>query len=722
MSKIKIEVTFELLYKTVSSYVTDKEELSIIKKAFDYADEMHFGVKRLTGEKYIDHPLNVAYILTYIKADYATIAAALMHDVLEDCDVNKEEMINKFSLEIADLVDGVTKINKLNFGGNNEATIANHRKILVGLSEDVRVIIIKLADRLHNLRTLWVHPPKKQKEKAKETLDILTPIAHRLGIGSMKSELEDLSLRYYKPDVYFGIVEMLNKTKVERDKSITDMVNKVSSMLDNNNIKHEIKGRSKSIYSIYKKLDKGKKFSDIFDLLALRILVNNEAECYTVIGLIHSLFRPIPKRFKDYVAMPKTNMYQSLHTTVFGVEENLFEIQIRTHKMDEIAETGIAAHWSFKEQGSVKANMQNDMEQKLQFFKSIIELRGEDTKDEDFVNSVKNEVLKNTIYIFTPMGDVIELPKGSNPIDFAYRVHSKVGDKMVGAIVNGSIVPLDYELQNNDIIKINTNNNSVGPSREWMNIAKTQGAKNKIKAFFNKIEKEEYLKEGTEILSKELKRKKISINEFLNKENTEKLLKETKSDNLNDIYIGIGNNKITVGSLINILYGQNETKAEMILKKTKNKEVKQVQVHNDILVEGIDDIKINIASCCKPIPGDGIVGYITKGYGISVHRSSCPNVSSLEERIIDVKWNIETEKKYSTTIIVRADSEKNLLLDIIAKTSGSDNMVQSIINIAKGKSFAYEITVAVPNKETLQKFINDIESMPNIISVERVIK
>jgi (p)ppGpp synthetase, RelA/SpoT family len=722
MNDKKLEVTFELLYKKVSTYITNKEELDVIKKAYEYADEMHLGVKRLTGEKYVEHPLNVAYILTYIKADYVTIAAALMHDILEDCDVTKEEMAKEFTLEIANLVDGVTKINKLQLGGSNEVTIANHRKILVGLSEDVRVIIIKLADRLHNMRTLWVHPPKKQKEKAKETLDILTPIAHRLGIGGMKSELEDLSLRYYKPDVYFGIVEMLNKSKAERDNYITEMTNKISEMLNKNNIKHEIKGRSKSIYSIYKKLDKGKKFSDIFDLLAIRILVNTDTECYAAVGIIHSVFKPIPRRFKDYIAMPKTNMYQSLHTTVFADHENLFEIQIRTYKMDEIAETGIASHWSYKENGSVKANMQNEMEQKLQFFKSIIELQTEETKDEDFVNSVKNEVLKNTIYIFTPMGDVIELPNGSTPIDFAYRVHSKVGDKMVGAIINGSIVPLDYELKNNDIIKINTNNNSVGPSREWINIAKTQSAKNKIKAFFNKIEKEEYLKEGTELLSKELKRKKISINEFLNKENLEKLLVETKCETLNDIYIGLGNNKLNSSGLINIIYGQNETKAEIILKKTKNKEVAKSEVHNDILVDGIDDIKVNIASCCKPVPGDGIVGYITKGYGISVHRSSCPNVSSLDERLIDINWNEETEKKYSTTIIVRAENETNLLLDIISKTSGSENTVQSIMNIAKGKSYAYEITVSVKNKENLQKFINDIDSMPNIIGVERVIK
>ena len=362
------------------------------------------------------------------------------------------------------------------------------RKILVGLTNDVRVIIIKLAERLDDMRTLWVLTREEQKAIAQETIEVLTPIAHRLGMNKIKGELEDLSLRYYKPDIYFDIVDKLNQTKKQRDESVNKMINAVSEILNENGIKHTIKGRSKSIYSIYKKLDKGKKFSEIYDLLALRVFVDKETECYQALGVIHSKYKPMPKRFKDYIANPKTNMYQSLHTTVFGVDDFLYEIQIRTYEMDEVAERGIASHWSYKEQGSNKLATKNNMENKLQFFRSIMELNSEDTTDEEFVASVKQE-FNSTIYVYTPRGDVIELPSGATPIDFAYKVHSGVGDKMVGAIVNDILVPLDYELKNEDVVKINTNKNSTGPSLEWVNMAKTPQAKNKIKSFFNKLNK-----------------------------------------------------------------------------------------------------------------------------------------------------------------------------------------------------------------------------------------
>lgn len=722
MKKKSID-SFKELYDKLSSYIENKEELSLIEKAYNYAEEMHFGIKRLTGEDYIEHPLNVAYILTEIKADSATICAALMHDILEDCDVTKEEMTQKFGKEITTLVDGVTKINSLNFQGEGEVIAANHRKILVGLSKDVRVIIIKLADRLHNMRTLWVHSPKKQKEKARETLDILTPIADRLGMSHMKSELEDLSLRYYKKDVFFQIVEMLNQTKAQRDQNVKDMILSVSNLLKEAKIEHKIKGRSKSIYSIYKKMDKGKKFSDIYDLLALRVFVNTEAECYQVLGIIHSKFKPMPKRFKDYIAMPKTNMYQSLHTTVFGNNEHLFEIQIRTYEMDEIAENGIASHWSYKERGSVKANLQNEMEQKLQFFKSLIELKNEQANDEEFVNSVKNDILKNSIYVFTPMGDVIELPTRSTPIDFAYKVHSKIGDKMVRATVNGSIVPLDYELKDNDIIKIHTSNQSIGPSREWLAIAKTTHAKNKIKSFFNKLDKEEYLKQGMNLLKEELKKQKINYHEFLNDEHIKQILSETKVGTIEDMYILLGSNKLSVQSIINCIYKPISQQEEILLKKTA-KEIKDIKgnlSNLDIIVEGADQVKMNIASCCKPVPGDRIIGYITKGYGISIHRQVCPNVSVLEERLISVKWNENTENQYTSTIVVRALSDENLLLNIITKT-GSHTTVQSIINLKKGKNIAYQLTLFVNNKESLNRFIHEIEAMKEVLSVERVIQ
>lgn len=718
--KISEKVTFEALRDKVSSYITNEEELKLLTSAYMYAYEHHFGVKRLTGEDYIEHPLNVAYILTGINADTFTLCAALLHDILEDCDVSEEALSEKFGKEITSLVAGVTKINKLNFAGDNEAMLANHRKIIVGLSEDVRVIIIKLADRLHNMRTLWVHNEKVQKEKAKETLDILTPIAHRLGMNQIKGELEDLSLRYYKPDVYFSIVENLNKTKRERDNIVRQMVNEVNELLTENNIKNEVKGRAKSIYSIYKKLDNGKKFSDIYDLLALRVFVETEQDCYKALGILHSKYKPIPKRFKDYIAMPKTNMYQSLHTTVFGPESNLFEIQIRTPDMDKIAEYGIASHWSYKE--GAKQTLQSTMEQKLQFFRSIIELKNEEPNDEEFVNSVKEDIFKNTIYVFTPKGDVVELPNGATPIDFAYKVHSQVGDKMVGAIVNNNIVPLDYQLKDNDIIKINTNNNSVGPSKEWINIAKTAQAKNKIKSFFNKSDKEVYYKKGEELLQKELRKKKFVFSEFFSADNTDKILEELKCNNLEELYIGLGNNRFIVGQVLNIIKNDNETKEELILKRTQNKEVKIPTIKNDIIVKGIDDIKINIASCCKPVPGDRIVGYITKGYGITVHRMLCPNVRELEERIIDVEWNEVIKEKYLTGIIVHARENNNLLIDIISKTSNSEISVQSFNSLNTSENYLFEITVLVANKEKLIKFMNDIKNIPSVIDVERAIK
>ena len=725
MRKDKPNLTFEELREKLITYITDENDLDMIRKAYMLAFEKHFGVKRKSGEDYIIHPLNVAYILTEIYADAKTIQAALLHDVVEDTDVTIEEIEEMFGSEVALLVNGVTKINRLNFQGDNEAMIANHRKILVGLTEDVRVIIIKLADRLHNMRTIWALPEKKQKQKAKETLDILTPIAHRLGIGSIKSELEDLSLRYYKPDTYFDIVEKLNKSKAERDQLVIEMKQSVSSLLNEHGIKHEIKGRSKSIYSIYKKLDKGKKFSDIFDLLALRVFVDTEAECYQALGIIHSKYRPIPKRFKDYVAMPKTNMYQSLHTTVFGEGGQLYEIQIRTYEMDKVAELGIASHWSYKENGSnVKANMKNTMEQKLQFFRNIMDLKQEETNDADFVKSVSEEVLKENVYVFTPKGDVIELPSGSTPIDFAYRVHSGVGDKMVGAIVNNNIVPLDYVLKDNDIIKINTNKNSIGPSREWINMAYTSSAKNKIKAFYNKIDKEGYIEKGQEILKDECRKKKIAFNEIISNENIEKILKEYKFRNVDELYVNVSNGKITPTMIFNVINNNNENKVDIILKKaTNNANIKQTVNKNDIVVEGIDDIKVNIASCCKPVPGDRVIGYITKGNGISVHRSVCPNVSELEERLIEVNWNTKISKKYSTTLLIRASESKNILLDVVSKTSNSDITIQSINSLSQSKDeYVFEITVMVDCKESLVKFMNDINSLQKINSIERIIK
>ena len=721
MSKHQKDLTIEKLMDKVKTYITDEKELSVIDKAYKYAYEKHFGQKRLTGEEYIIHPLNVAYILTRISADYETLSAALLHDVVEDCGVSVSEIEKNFGHNIAILVDGVTKINKLNLSGTTEALINNQRKILVGLSEDVRVIIIKLADRLNNMQTLFVHSEKKQKETARETLDILTPIADRLGINSIKQDLEELCLRYLKPDEYYDIVEKLNATKAERDNSVAKMIDSVSELLNKHDIKHEIFGRSKSIYSIYKKLEKGKRFSEIYDLLALRILVDTEQDCYQALGIIHSKFRPKPKRFKDYIAMPKTNMYQSLHTTVFGIDGQLYEIQIRTYEMDRVAEYGIASHWSYKEKGSVKAVMQNEMEQKLQFFRAIMDLKKEQENPEDFVNTVKEEVFHNTIYVFTPLGDVIELPNGSTPVDFAYKVHTNVGDKTTGAIVNSNMVPLDYKLKSDDIVKIITNNNSPGPSREWLNFVQTTHAKNKIKAFFNRVNKEENLKKGEDILSKELRKQKISNDEFFDDEKFKKLLSDLKCNSANELYGNLGSGKISISAVMdNFLKKEVSKEAKIIEKATKGSQ-KQSSGNSLVAVAGIDDIKVNLASCCNPVPGDRIVGYITKGYGITVHRMVCPNVSNLDERLIEVKWNTDSSK-LPTNILVRSNSDNNSLINIISKAANNDIPVRRFNSHRSKEDDAIEMTVLVNNKEQLLKLMNDIKMIPEVTDVERLIK
>ncbi|MFI3307532.1 MAG: bifunctional (p)ppGpp synthetase/guanosine-3',5'-bis(diphosphate) 3'-pyrophosphohydrolase [Mycoplasmatota bacterium] len=713
------KATIDLLLKKARSYLPVESDFSLVEKSYKLVSELHFGEKRLSGDDYVDHLLETAYILAEINADLSTLCAGLLHDMLECNLMTYEELEESFGSEIASLVKGVTTINKLNVEGDNEAVIANHRKILVGISEDVRVIIVKLADRLHNMRTLFAIPLNKQKEKAKETIDILIPIAHRLGMSSIKSELEDLSLRYYKPEVYFDIVEKLNATKLQRDNSVKEMCEVITNILTSHNIKHKIKGRSKSIYSIYKKMAKGKKFSEIYDLYAMRVFVDSEQDCYQVLGIIHSKFKPMPKRFKDYVAMPKTNMYQSLHTTVFGSDSHLFEIQIRTYEMDKIAENGIASHWSYKEKGSVTANLQNAMEQKLNLFKSVMELK--DQNDSELLDSMKESILKESIYVFTPKGDVIELSQGSTPIDFAYRVHSSVGDTMIGAIVNDCIVSLDYELKDNDIIRINTNKNST-PSREWINMAKSSQTKNKIKSYFNKIDKEEYNKIGLDLIQKEVKKRKISYSDFFTNENVDKILTETKCKSLEELYINVGNNKLSTNAIVNIIDKVTDTKEELILKKIDNTTFKETIVKDDIIVLGIDNIKINVASCCKPIPGDKIIGYITKGNGITVHRMSCPNVDDLDNRFIDVYWNEVTTKKYPTQILVHSQDSKNILLDIIAKTSKSDVTIVSINTINTNDNYMYEITVSVSNKELLEKFMLDLKNIKSIIDVNRVIK
>ena len=716
LSKDLDEIKIEDVLSKARDYVEDEEQIKVIEKAYLFANEKHSGQFRKSGEAFICHPLNVALILTTVSADYQTISAGLLHDVLEDCDCTVEEMEDAFGPEITKLVKGVTKLSNINFSTENEYLIDYYKKIIVGMSEDVRVIIIKLADRLHNMRTLWAIPEERQKVKAHESLDIFAPIAHHLGIHKIKSELEDLALRYLKPDVFYDIAERLNKTKIERDRIIFDMQNDISDLLNEHHIPHEIKGRSKSIYSIYNKLDKGKKFSDIYDLLALRILVNTEQECYLSLGLIHSKFRPLPKRFKDYVAMPKPNMYQSLHTTVFGIDGYLFEIQIRTYEMDEVAENGIAAHWAYKEnKGSASnANLTSTTEQKLQFFKSIIDLSHDKMSNEEFVNSVKEEVLNNNIYCFTPKGDVIELPRGATPLDFAYKIHTKVGETTVGAIVNNNIVPLDYELQDNDIVKINTNKSST-PSKEWINMAKCSATKNKIKAFFTKNEREVYVERGKYSLEKELRKRKLVFSEFLTDENIKKICEEIHVENLEEIYLSIGNGKATVNGVINVIHKEEEAVPKLVKVAPKN-------IDADIIVSGIDKVKVNLANCCNPVYGDEIIGYITKGNGITVHRLSCHNLENVDERIVDVLWNNNANKRYLTCLMVYNSDNENHMLDLVQSISMMSISVEGIKIINKGDKSTYEITCYVTGLDQLEKLILNIQKHRYVERVERLMR
>ena len=718
MSIKTINITIDELIEKFKKYNNNEKDMDLIRRAYDYAEKKHFGQKRISGDDYILHPLNVALILTEISADAPCMAAALLHDTIEDSDATKEEIEKLFGSEVTLLVDGVTKINKINFNSDSEASAAYQRKILVGLSEDVRVIIIKLADRLHNMRTLDVMSEEKQKKKAKETLEILTPVAHRLGIYKIKSELEDLSLRYLKPDAYFDIVEKLNQKKVERDAAVSKMMDEVSSLLKEHNIPHEIKGRSKSIYSIYNKLSKGKPFSDIYDILALRVFVDTEQECYIALGLIHSKYKPVPKRFKDYIAMPKTNLYQSLHTTVFGIDGELFEIQIRTYDMDKIAEYGIASHWSYKEHKDGAAASKDIMEQKLQIFRNIIELNEDSSTPEEFVSSVKKDILSSdVIYVYTPKGDVMELPEGSTPVDFAYKVHSEVGDRMIGAIVNDNIVPLDYKLSNGDIIKINTNKAST-PSKDWLSFVVTTGAKNKIRAYFSRLEKDENIEKGSDTLEKELRKSNLSINEFLTNKNIDTILDELKLNDVDDLYVNIALGKYTPSQIIKIVNKPEEEKVDIAAKINETNYSKASFSNNDVLVEGMNEIKASLSSCCKPIPGDNIIGYITRGSGITVHRSTCRNIIDIDERLINVKWNDNVTKKYPSDILVYTNAFDNLL-DIITKASSSGIIIDSISKINKSDYKVYNMTVLVENKEKLEKFINDLLNLKFVQKVER---
>ena len=702
-------------------YILDKykdigsEKLEVIKKAYDYALNKHVGKKRKDGTLFITHPLSVARILCDLNVDDTTIVAALVHETISESDSTKEELEKLFGKEVSIIVDSLTKINKLKLNDNSEQESLYLRKVLVGLSLDPRVLIIKLADRLHNMRTLSSLPIEKQKQKATETMNVLIPIAHRLGINSIKSELEDLSLKYSKPEVYNSILEKLDGTREELNNVLNEMIESVSKILSSNNIKFKIKGRVKSVYSIYKKLSTGRKWNDIYDILALRAIVEDVNDCYLGAGLIHAKYRPIPKRFKDYISMPKSNMYQSLHTSVFGVDGHIFEIQFRTNEMDDIAENGIASHWSYKEHTT--STIKNLMDQKLEMYKNLIDSFKEDENDEVFKKHVEDELLSDLIYVFTPKGDVMELPVNSTPVDFAYRIHTNIGDTLVGAIVNENIVPIDYQLQDGDIVKINTDPNSK-PNKDWLNFVKTSQAKNKIKAYFSKIDREKYIELGMSLLDKEIKKRKLSGKDVLNTEHLDKLFIDLKVKSLEDIYLNVGSLRYTPSYIINLIYDDKKDVQDILLDKVLNhNKINQNNYKKDIIVAGYSDILVNIADCCHPVKGDEIIGYITKGNGVSVHKKNCYNLKGIDTRLIEVKWNDLSENTYISKLKIFTNNTSNNILDIITKASLKGVSVTSINEFNKNNLHGYNVTIKVKDVDSLNSFKESIRILPYVDKV-----
>lgn len=710
-------ITYEQLRQKISKYITDEEELKAIDRAYEFAKEKHDGKKRASGEDFINHPLCVTNILAGLHSDSSTLIASLLHETINHGNTQKEEIVEVFGSDIASIVDTVSKINKLTLTNDSEISAIYLRKVLVGLAEDVRVLFIKLADRLHNMRTIWAIDEKDRKIKVHETEKVLIPIAHRLGINSIKSELEDLCLRYSRPDIYQDVLDQLNDSREDLNDYLQEMKDSISEILIDHGIKFEIKGRVKSVHSIYNKLSNGKKFSDIHDILALRVFVEKENDCYLVIGLIHSKYRPVPGRFKDYIAMPKENMYQSLHTTIFGRNGYHFEVQVRTYEMDEIAEKGVAAHWAYKEKGTVK--IQKMMEQKLEMFRNLIESSKDGVSEEEFASQINNEFLNEMIYVFTPKGDVVELPQGATPVDFAYRIHSDVGDRTVGAIVGEKIVPLDYELHDGDIIKINTSNSSK-PSEEWLKFVKTTHAKNKIKAYFSKQDKTNYIASGQELLEKEIRRKKLSISEILSNENLEKIMTELKLQSKEELFLAVGSLRYTPTYIINLVKEDKKELTDVLLDKVRAKNTNlKVDYKNDVIVAGATDIKVSLAKCCKPVYGDEIVGYVTRGEGVKIHRSDCRNVKN-SNRLIDVSWNEASEKSYITDIRIESLPQKNALLEIITKASLRNVYVEEVKNNNYEDYIIFRLTVKVKEIDSLNKFITDLNILPYIKKAERI--
>ncbi|WP_236620755.1 MULTISPECIES: bifunctional (p)ppGpp synthetase/guanosine-3',5'-bis(diphosphate) 3'-pyrophosphohydrolase [Carnobacterium] len=714
----------------------NSNHVAFVKKACDFATNAHKDQYRKSGEPYIIHPIQVAGILAELKMDPVTVATGFLHDVVEDTEYTFEDISREFSPEVAMLVDGVTKLGKIKYKSHEEQQAENHRKMLLAMAKDLRVIMVKLADRLHNLRTLKFHRPEKQRRIANETLEVYAPLAHRLGINLIKWELEDTSLRYLNPQQYYRIVHLMNSKREERETYISDSISKIQDSIDELNITADITGRPKHIYSIYRKMrDQKKQFDQIYDLLAIRVIVDSIKDCYAVLGAIHTRWKPMPGRFKDYIAMPKSNMYQSIHTTVIGEHGKPVEVQIRTKEMHEIAEYGVAAHWAYKEGITKKVEDDSDGK-KISWFRDIIELQDESSDASDFMESVKEDIFKDKVYVFTPKGDVSELPSGAGPLDFAFNIHTEIGNKTVGAKVNGKIVPLNYRLKTGDIIEILTSPNSYGPSRDWINLVSTSKAKNKIKRFFKLQDREVNIVKGRDMLEKQLIDMQFQPKAFLTKNHIKLLLERFNFTSEDDLYAAIGYGELTALVVANRLTEKerrerdNEKKIQDIASiehKTK-KEPEKIKIKHEggIVIQGIDNLLIRISRCCNPVPGDEIVGYITKGRGVSIHRKNCPNViaaKDAENRLIDVEWEDTTSKsqEYNAELQIVGYNRSGLLNEVLQVVNSMTKNLNNVMGkVDNNKMATITLTVGIQNIHQLDKIIDKIKSIPDVYGVKRM--
>ena len=709
--------------------------MDMVDKAYNLAFEAHKEQKRDSGEPYIIHPIEVATILAELGMDTSTIVAGLLHDVIEDTEYTYDDIKNLFGEEVANLVSGVTKITKMEYKSKEEQQADNFRKMLLAMADDIRVIIIKLADRLHNMRTLKYRKKEKQKKTAMETLDIYAPLAHRLGISKIKWELEDLSFRYLHEEEYYDLVKQVAEKRTEREIYIKKIIEDMYNKLEEAGIDSDIDGRPKHFFSIYKKMvTKNKSIEQIFDLTAIRVLVNTVKDCYEVLGIVHTIYKPIPGRFKDYIAMPKPNMYQSLHTTVIGKQGKTFEIQIRTFEMHRTAEYGIAAHWKYKEGDNNGETKEKNFESKLVWLRDMLEFQKETADAQEFIEGFKIDLFTDEIFLFTPKGVVIDLPNGATPIDFAYRIHTDIGNKCVGAKVNGKIVPLDYKLKTGEIVEVLTSNNAKGPNMDWLNIAKSNQAKSKIRSWFKKAKKEENISKGKELFEKELKKQGVHFADIAKGETYEKFVKRNNINGMDDLYALIGLGAISASSFIWKLKDENQSKDEKVIEENTNKIIEdniskaqrnKIDQTVGITVNGVDNLMIRFAKCCNPVPGDDIMGYITKGRGISVHRADCGNLKNLimedGDKVVDVSWGTSNGRAYIAEIQVKAEDRSGLLTDIMGIISELNLQLNALnAKSAKGSMAYVNIKVKIDTVELLKDFMKKIRHLKGIIDVYRV--